>query len=138
MKYNWPYSGPCLLHTAEGGTSGKNTSTDQKQIQATSQEGQVIVSEGSVNTGLSIGGAATFNVTDAGAIDRAFDFGEAVLLNQASTSAETVRGNNEFLAGITGLIASNSAGGATESQNKLTLYLGAGLLAIVALIFLKR
>jgi hypothetical protein len=125
---------------AEGGTSGKNTSTQQDQIQATSQSGPVVGHDGNINQGTSINhsGSGSVAITDGGAVDRAFDFGEAVVLGQSSYAAETLKANQTFLDGVASIIASNSAGGANEAQNKLLLYLGIGALAVFALLFFRR
>lgn len=138
-----------LCLAAEGGTSGKNSTTDQRQVQATSQQGPVVGSDGSINTGTAIdvsGWGATVNLTDQGAVNAAFDFGAdvitevgKVLAGANATQVATVSANTDFLKSQTDLLASNSAGGATAAQNKTTLYVvGAAILAIVVIIFLRR
>lgn len=148
-----PVSAICATrcHAAEGGTSGKNSTTDQRQVQTTSGGAQspTIGSDGSINTGTAIdvsGWGATVNLTDQGAVDAAFNFGAdvlgevgKVLVGANATQAATVSANTDFLKAQTDLIASNSAGGATAQQNKTLLYVvGAAILAIVAIIFLRR
>lgn len=142
-----------LCLTAEGGTSGKNSSTDQRQLQATSQEGPVVGGDGSINTGSQLIGAGStiqgsnldISVTDQGAIDRAFDFGEVViaeagkvLTGTAAQNAATVAANSASLAGLADIVSQNSAGGATASQNKTLTYVVLGALALVAAIFIFR
>ena len=129
----------------ERGTSGKNSETDQRQLQATSQEGSVVGGDGNINEGTSISTQGDVNLTDQGAVNSAFGFGANVVAevgkvfaNASANQKETVAANTAGLQSIAGLINANSAGGAAESQNKTVLYIAAAALAAVALIFIFR
>jgi hypothetical protein len=143
----------CL--TAEGGTSGKNTSTDQRQIQLTTgttganSPNQTATEGGAVNSGLSVSntgfGSNTVNVTDQGAVERAFTFAESVteqvgkvLAGNAATTTATVNANTDALKTYAGAIAGNTDTGAAANTNKTFLYLGIAAAALAALYFIFR
>jgi hypothetical protein len=135
-----------LAASAEGGTSGKNSTTDQRQLQATSQEGPVVGGDGNINTGTSISTSGAVNLTDQGAVESAFGFGAQVIsevgkvfANEAATQRDTVAANNAGLSTFASLISQNSAGGIAAQNNKTILYVVAAALAVVGLIiFLRR
>jgi len=146
MKYNWPYSGPRLCLAAEGNTSGKNSSSDQRQLQATSQEGPVVGGDGNINTGTSAStSTGNVNITDQGAVASAFNFGGQVIAevgkvfaNEAATQRDTVAANSANLSGLASLVTQNSAGGIAAGNNKTILYVVGAALAVVAIIFYLR
>ena len=138
-----------LCLAAEGGTSGKNSTTDQRQIQATSggAYSPTIGGDGQINTGTTIenNGFGDTIIGDFGAIDRAFLFGEnvltqvgKVLVGQMATHAATVTANTDFLKSQTALLAANTEGGSAAAQSKTMLYVVLGVLALVGVIFFFR
>jgi hypothetical protein len=130
-----------LCLAAEGGTSGKNSSTDQRQLQATSQEGPVIGGDGTINTGTSLSstGSGNINLMDGGAIDAAFGFAEKLTKSVFENDAANVAANNALLAGVVDRATSGDAGIVAANSNKTILYLGLGAAALLGLLFfLKR
>lgn len=159
MIFNGPFHGSAALQSAfltcltprraEGGNSGRNSATDQRQIQATSQEGPVVGGDGQINTGLNAALSGNFwgdvSIADPQVVDAAFQFGESVL-NQVGgvlagardTVSSTVASNTAALKTYSDALAANTTTGAAANANKTILYLGAAALAVVALIFWKR
>jgi hypothetical protein len=152
MTTNWPYAGTRLLLSAEGSSGGrvdKSSQSDQRQLQSTSQSGDVIGADGSINRGTSISGgtvAGGVNITDQGAVNSAFSFGANVVAevgkvfaNEAATQRDTVAANTAGLNSFASLISQNSAGGIAAQNNKTILYVVGAALAVVGLIiFLRR
>jgi hypothetical protein len=132
--------GATRCHAAEGGTSGKNSSTDQRQIQATSQEGPVLGGDGAINTGTSFdSGGGNITLTDAGAIDAAFGFAEKITEGVFARDTANVQANNALLSGVVDRVTADGAGNIAAASNKTILYLAAGAAALVALfLFFKR
>jgi hypothetical protein len=132
--------GATRYHAAEGGTSGKNSSTDQRQIQATSQEGPVLGGDGAINTGTSLdSGGGAINLLDGGAVDAAFGFAEKLTKSVFENDAANVAANNALLAGVVDRATAGDAGIVAANSNKTILYLGLGAAALLGLFFfLKR
>lgn len=135
-----------LCHSAEGGTSGKNSQTDQRQQQLTTgttgaNSPNLTASEGgTANTGVQIAGNATF--TDAGVIDRAFDFGDSIAGNlskayseSAAAGAATSKFNTDFLSSSLSALSAQTDAGQAANNNKTLMILGAGLLVLAFFIF---
>lgn len=121
----------------EGKTSGKNTTTDQRQVQATSQSGSVFTGDGPVNTGLNVqnSGAGDINLTDQGAVDAAFDFAKYVSNGAGQILADTVTANSDTLKSASDSVLANSGAG----QDKTMLYIILAVLGLMGVIFfLKR
>lgn len=138
-------------YAPEGGTTGKNSTTDQRQTQATSQEGQVVGSDGAINSGYQLFGAgstitgANLTLTDANAVNKAFEFGSGlveevgkVLSGAASVTSSTVAANTAALKTYSDAIAAGAPAGVAESSNKTILYFGLGALALLAVVFFRR
>ncbi len=135
-------------NSAEGGTTGKNTSTDQRQSQnttgTTGNDSPNLTAQdgGSLNLGTQ-GSTQYGNVefTDLGAVEKAFQFGEAslgILAGNSDKVIATQKSNTDFLNGVLGSFQATTNAGQSANNNKTLLYLGLGIAAFAAFIFLRR
>lgn len=153
MNLNWPYRGTRLLLASEGSSGGKvdkSSESDQRQTQATSQAGDVIGADGSINRGTSFSSSGStitggVSVTDQGAVNSAFGFGANVIAevgkvfnNISTTQKEQLESGTASLGALTSLVNQNSAGGIASSNNKTILIVVGAALGLIAVIFLIR
>lgn len=143
--------GPNVLWNAEGGTSGKNSETDQRQIQLTTgttgenSPNLTATEGGAVNTGTTVSVTGNVSTTDLGAVEKAFQFGDSIAASlgkvyaaSADAGASTQKANSDFLSGVLGSFSAQTDAGQSATSQKTLLYLGGGALALVALLFLMR
>lgn len=135
---------------AEGGTSGKNSSTDQRQIQLTTGTTGANSPNLTATEGSKLGTADTtagrdIYTTDFGAVDRAFSFAEEIsngvgqiFAGQSDATKATVQGNTAFLNGVLDKFTEDSASGQASATNKTLMYVALGGLVLVGLIFFSK
>ena len=131
---------------AEGGTSGKNSSTQQSSSQLTSNTSgsnspTLAASDGGqVNSGsqLQVSGGDV-NFSDYGAIERAFDFGDKVAAGIGKVFVSQSDANAAQTSAAIAALGNSSTAGQSADSNKTILYVVAAALAVVGvLIFARR
>lgn len=139
-----------LCYSAEGGTSGKNSSTDQRQVQLTTgttgaNSPNLTATEGSGIGNTQISAGRDYITTDFGTVNRAFSFAEniandvgQIFVGQADANKATAQSNSDLLNNALDKFAASGSAGQASDSNKTMLYIIGGVLVLVGAIFYFR